>query len=276
MNFLVLPDAAHVARYVSSLVVATIRGCPTAVIALPTGKTPLPVYAALTPRLKAGEVDASRVDWFALDEFLGKEIPVEATFRRFLLSRFVEPAGLAPERLFTMCAACDDPVAEASRYETAIQAAGGIALALLGLGGNGHVAFNEPGSPRDGRCGLRTLSETTRQANEYLFSGRWSTCPSKPGGRSRMVDGRRGNGSVDHSGTMPNRTESLVPSHGLSMGIGTLLEARRILVAATGAGKANIVARLAASEPDEALPASLLKLHPDCTIVLDEEAAEGM
>lgn len=241
MNFLVLPDAAHVARYVSSLVVATIRGCPTAVIALPTGKTPLPIYAALTPRLKAGEVDASRVDWFALDEFLGKEVLVETTFRRFLLARFIEPAGLAPERLFTMCATCDDPVAEASRYETAIQAAGGLTLALLGLGGNGHVAFNEPGSPRDGRCGLRTLSETTRQANEYLFS-------SPP----------------------------QVPTHGLSMGIGTLLEARRILVAATGAGKANIVARLALSEPDEALPASLLKLHPDCTIVLDEEAAEGM
>lgn len=241
MNFLVLPDAVHVARYVSSLVVATIRGCPSAAVALPTGKTPLPIYAALAPRLAAREVDASQVSWFALDEFLGKGVPEDATFRRFLLSRFIEPAGLPPQRLFAMCSACDDPAAEAARYEESIRAAGGLTLALLGLGGNGHIAFNEPGSPRDDRTGVRALAESTRLANGYLF---------------------------------PPSTS--VPSHGLSMGIGTLLDARKILVAATGEGKANIVARLSASPPDEALPASLLKLHPDCTIVLDEGAAEGM
>ncbi|MBM4352759.1 MAG: glucosamine-6-phosphate deaminase [Deltaproteobacteria bacterium] len=241
MNFLVLPDAAHVARYVSSLVVSTIRGCPTAAVALPTGKTPLPIYAALAPRLATREVEASRASWFALDEFLGKEVPVEATFRHFLLSRFIAPAELSPDRLVTLCTACDDPAAEAARYEEAIRCAGGLQLALLGLGGNGHVAFNEPGSPRDGRTGLRPLTELTRQANEYLFS----SAPQ-------------------------------VPTHGLSMGIGTLLEARRLVVAATGTGKANIVARLAASDPDEALPASLLKLHPDCTVVLDEAAAGGI
>ncbi len=241
MNLLVLPDAAHVARYVSSLVQSTIRTCPTAAIALPTGKTPLPIYAALAPRLAARKVDASGVSWFALDEFLGKEVPPEATFRHFLLTRFIEPAGLSPERLFTLCSASDDPAAEAARYESAIRDAGGLALALLGLGGNGHIAFNEPGSPRDGRTGLRPLTESTRQANQYLFT-----------------------------------SASAVPQLGLSMGIGTLLEARRIVMAATGSGKADIVARLAASEPDEALPASLLKRHLDCTVVLDEEAAAGL
>jgi glucosamine-6-phosphate deaminase len=182
-------------------------------------------------------MDLSRVRWFALDEFLGA-VPAAATFGHFLRQRLVAACRVPEQCLHVLHAGCADPVQEGARYEAEIAAAGGLDLAILGIGENGHIGFNEPGTPFCSRTGHRLLDEKTRRANAYLFA--------------RLED---------------------VPVQGISMGIGTILSARAVLLLAVGAGKAEVMERLAAASPEPSLPASALKTHGNVLAVMDEEAA---
>ena len=238
MDIRIFEDAGEVAEAAVALIVDQVLSKPGMNVAVPTGRTPMEMYRRLVAAHRAGVVDLGRVRWFALDEFLGIPSDQAGSFRRWLLERLVLPAGLDPARLHSLRGDTEDPAAEAAAYEARIRDAGGLDLALLGLGHNGHLAFNEPGTPGDSRAGPRPLTQATREANAYLF----------PAGE--------------------------VPAHGMSMGLGTLVEARRLILLATGASKAAAVEAL--TRPDitvEACPAALLRDHPDAAVLLDRAAA---
>lgn len=200
---------------------------------LPTGHTPLPVYAALRQRREAGALEGS-ADVFQLDEYVGLE-PEDPRSYRAYLARELAGSGLRLSAGLDGTAA--DPALECARYQDLLDQAP-IDLAVLGLGRNGHVAFNEPGSlPGDG---VRTiiLSEGTREAAAPDF------------------------GSLES-----------VPTHAFTVGLRTLLEARELLVLVTGEVKAEALAAMFDGPPRSAFPASLLRMHPHLTVLCDQEAA---
>lgn len=234
----VVNGPAEVARMVASILLEELLANPCAAVALPTGRTPLPLYKYLAslPQTKRDALAQAR--WFALDEFVGDQLPLQSTFRHFLLEHFVGPLALGPDRLESMSCHLESAHEEAESYERRMASAGGLALAILGIGGNGHIAFNEPGTAFDSRTGVIRLTAATRLANGYLFEN-----------------------------------EESVPTQGLTMGIGTILESRRIILLATGESKAEIIGRLLSGDSTTDLPASALKLHRNCDVIVDRDAA---
>ncbi|WP_118136962.1 glucosamine-6-phosphate deaminase [Oceanicella sp. SM1341] len=233
----VLPDAEAVAGEAARLIGDHLAAEPAAVLGLATGRTPLGIYRRLAARHAAGGLSFARATSFNLDEYrgLGPDHPASfaAYMRRELFGRVDLPASRAH-----VPPGLGDAAEAAARYEAQIAAAGGIGLQLLGIGRNGHIGFNEPGAPFDSRTREVVLDESTREANAPDF---------------------------------PPGTE--VPARALTMGIGTILEARRILLVATGAAKAEALRRAFRAPPDTACPASALTAHPDLTLVCDRAAA---
>ena len=236
MEFVIKENPSEVADYAAGIVSSVIAAKPDAAIAVPTGKTPLPLFERLSGMAQRREPALDLVRWFALDEFIGPAVPRESTFAFLLEERLLNPAGIPHKQLHTLEGSAPEPDREAQRYEQLIAARGGLDLAILGLGRNGHIGFNEPGTPFSSRTGVRRLTESTCRANAYLFPA------------------------------------STVPDEALTMGIATLMEARKVLVLATGPVKAGIVRQLATLKPDTTVPATALKAHDDCVIVVDTAA----
>lgn len=236
MKFVKLSNNDEVAQSAAELISKIDTSGTSPVVALPTGKTPLQLYKHLVQQQKAGKLALGSFTWFALDEFCGVGVPRESTFGSYLETHFILPAGLSVSSLHALDFRSTDPDAEAARYEQSIAKAGGLDLAILGIGHNGHIGFNEPGTSFASRTGSRNLAPRTREANAYLFA------------------------------------DSDMPYDAISMGIGTIMEANRILLLATGESKAEIIHRLSETAPTTALPASALKNHPNCIVLVDEEA----
>jgi len=243
VDYKVLDNAEAVADFAAKTIAGVVRLDPMARIALPTGKTPLPMYERLVRMHGSGTPDMSMVQWFALDDFSNVSIPEECTFAWFLRERLIRKAGLPESNLHAPNPKAIDANAEGRRFEDTIRGLGGLTLAVLGIGANGHIAFNEPGTPFGSRTGLRILAGPSRQANAYLF---------------------------------PHCRLDSVPTTAISMGIGTIMEAERVMLIATGAGKAEIMRRLRVELPSQKLPASALLEHPDCIAVMDRAAAAPM
>jgi glucosamine-6-phosphate deaminase len=231
------PDSA--ARALAADVAAAIRSNPALVVALPTGRTPVALYRYLTELHQDGAIDFSRVTTFNLDEFEGIGPSDPRSYRTFLQRHLFGRINLSPRRVHCLNGGAGDPDAECERYERAIARAGGIDLLLLGLGRNGHVGFNEPGDFLVARTHRAKLAAATRHANRALFG-------------SRTAD---------------------VPRAALSIGIGTILEARRIVLMATGTAKARPVERMVNGPVTPRLPASFLQLHRAVDLWLDRAAA---
>lgn len=239
MKFEVLKSPLDVAAFAALVIERVVSEVPGCAVALPTGKTPLLLYRQLAERCREVPDLFRGVHWFALDDFWCPGIPAESRFSNFLLKRFIEPAGLRVENFHFLDSDAVSAEAEGERYEELIRSCGGLELAVLGLGLNGHIAFNEPGTPVDSRTGRRDLTDRSRQANAYLFGDSFDA----------------------------------TPCHGITLGLGTLLEARRIMVIATGSSKADPVLSLRlADEFKSSFPASALTLHSNVTLVTDIEA----
>ena len=161
MQLCVEADAPAVASVVADIVCALVDVHPRAVLALPTGATPLPVYRELARRRRLGQMNFSDITVFLLDEYIGLAPPDPRSFRAFGEHHLVEPLGLRPHHFFALDGTAADLSAECAAFETSIAAAGGIDLAVLGLGRNGHVAFNEPGSAPDSRTRVVQLAPDT-------------------------------------------------------------------------------------------------------------------
>lgn len=215
---------------------------PGLVLGLPTGRTPLPMYRQLVNLHRNGDADFSRASTFNLDEFVGVAPGDPGSYRSFMERELFGQLNIAPQRIHFLDGSAPDLAAECLRYERAIRRAGGIDLLLLGLGVNGHIGFNEPSDGLEGQTHVARLAPTTRQANAAMFAG------------------RRGG----------------VPRRALSMGIGTILRARRIVLLATGSAKAEAVRKLVLGTITTRMPASLLQVHPAAEVWLDADAAAGL
>ena len=181
----------------------------------------------------------SRASTFNLDEFAGIDGNHPGSFRTFMDDHLFAGVNLRPERIHFLDGAAVDLDAECERYEAAIAGAGGIDLQILGIGSNGHIGFNEPGDDLPVRTHRVRLMESTRRDNAALFGHE----PSK------------------------------VPREALSMGIGTILHARRIVLVATGDKKAECIRQSVNGRITTRVPASMLQVHPDVEMLLDERAA---
>ncbi|BAE51538.1 glucosamine-6-phosphate deaminase [Paramagnetospirillum magneticum] len=239
MRVLIEPNGPSVAERAASLVGALALSKPDCVIGLAAGATPLAMYARLTD--PARSLDFSRATIFGLDEYLGLGEEHPASCALTLRQHFIDKAGIPPSRVHLLDGrAAEDLPAYCAAYEERIAAAGGLDLQILGLGVNGHIGFNEPGSGLACRTRLVGLRRSTRRTNAPIFA------PAE------------------------------VPKAALTTGIGTILAARRILLLATGPAKAEAVAKMIEGPVSAVIPASALQLHPDAVVILDEAAAAGL
>lgn len=235
----IVPDRESAGEIAAVLVASLIRSRPDAVLGLATGSTPLPVYTALRRRL-AG-TDVSRVRGFALDEYVGIDPAHPESYRSVITREVVEPLGLTPSLVQVPDGSLEGAGSAGERYEAAIAAAGGVDLQLLGIGSNGHIGFNEPGSSLASRTRMKTLAEQTRRDNARFFP------------------------SIDD-----------VPVWCITQGIGTILEARRLVLLAFGESKAAAVAGAVEGPVTASLPGSAIQLHPRTTVLVDEAAASRL
>lgn len=228
----------EVAQYTALRLLDKIQTKPEAVLGLATGGTMEPVYARLVEGLRQNPTDLSRLTTFNLDEYIGLAPSHPQSYRYYMDEHLFDTLNLSQERVHLPDGMAEDRVGACGAYSAAIQALGGLDMQLLGIGSNGHIGFNEPYTPFSSRTHVIELSEQTRRDNGRFFSH-------------------------------PDE----VPTHALTLGIQDILEAKEILLVATGPNKAEIMAELFHSPVDEVLPASALKQHGKVTIVLDSEAA---
>lgn len=243
INLRVCETSAEVAVEASEIIANLVRVRPDAVIGLATGSTPEQTYARLAEQHHSEGLEFRRVTSFNLDEYWGLDGDHDQSYRYFMNDRLFRKIDIRPWNTHVLNGLAANPDLECRAFETGIRAAGGIDLWLLGIGTNGHVAFNEPGSPVDSRTRLVNLAPSTIEANS---------------------DGRF------------FKDAASVPRFALSAGIGTIREARRILLLATGDRKAGAVAQALEGPPTTDCPASLLQSHPDCTFIVDREAASEL
>ena len=212
-----------------------------AVLGVATGASPLSCYAALARRIAAGELDLSEASAFALDEYVGLPRGHEESYEQVIRRTVTEPLGLDPARVHTPDGFADDVEAAAAGYERAIAGAGGVDVQILGVGANGHVGFNEPSSSLASRTRIKSLDDRTRRDNARFFA------------------------SLDE-----------VPRHCLTQGLGTIMDARAVVLIAQGAAKADAVRGVVEGPVTAMCPGSVLQLHRTVTVVIDEAAASGL
>ncbi|NUT70134.1 glucosamine-6-phosphate deaminase [Pseudarthrobacter sp. C4D7] len=217
-----------------------LRRKPDAVLGLATGSSPLPVYDELAARHERG-LDFSRASAFALDEYVGLPAGHPESYREVVRREFTSRVNIAPGNVHGPDGSAADIPAACAAYEEAIAAAGGIDLQLLGVGTDGHIGFNEPGSSFTSRTRIKSLIEQTRRDNARFF------------------------GSLAE-----------VPHHVLTQGLGTIMAARHVILLATGAQKAQAVSDFIEGPVAAVCPASILQFHPHATILLDEAAASAL
>lgn len=222
----------------ASLFAAQILLKPNSVLGFATGSTPLPVYAALSALFTRGVLSFSAVSTFNLDEYAGMDRAHEQSYYRFMRDHLFSKVDLREENCHLPDGNAEDPEVECRRYEAAIAAAGGIDLQLLGIGHNGHIGFNEPSDDFPANTHCVALTERTIEANKRFFA------------------------SADE-----------VPRRALTMGIGTIMRARGIVLVISGTDKAEIAARALRGPVTPKVQASILQFHPNVTVILDEAAA---
>jgi glucosamine-6-phosphate deaminase len=235
----VFSSADGLARALARDVARRLAGNPRLVLGLPTGRTPIPFYEEIVRLYGANRVDFGQTTTFNLDEFLGLEPDDPGSYRAFMQRHLFDHVNIAPRRIHVLNGATDSVGRECARYERAIARAGGIDVQILGLGLNGHIGFNEPGRALAARTHCTRLTRATRHANAALFGDRLAA----------------------------------VPHQALSMGMATILQARRIILIASGASKARCVERMIGGPVTPRLPASFLQLHANAEVWVDRAAA---
>jgi glucosamine-6-phosphate deaminase len=208
------------------------------VLGFATGRTPLGVYQRLIELNRKGEMDFSQVVTFNLDEYLGLNESHPQSFAYYMDHNFFQQVNIKRENIFKLKGKPDDIERHCREYEEKIRAVSGIDLQLLGVGRNGHIGFNEPSSSLTSRTRAKALTQSTIEANAALFK---------------------------------NKEE--VPRHCLTMGIGTILDAKQILLLASGKEKCYAIKGCVEGPITASVPASALQLHPQAEIIVDEEAA---
>jgi len=232
----IVRNADEAGEVAATMIEKLVRRDPDAVLGLATGSTPLTTWRALAAR----KLDLSRVRGFALDEYVGLPSGHPESYRSVIDREVVEPLGLTPELIHVPRGTAPFDTA-GQDFENAIVDAGGVDLQVLGIGRTGHVGFNEPGSSLSSLTRVKTLTEQTRRDNARFFS------------------------SPDE-----------VPTHCITQGLGTILRARELVLLAFGEAKAAVVAGAVEGPVTASLPGSVLQLHPEVTVIVDEAAASEL
>jgi glucosamine-6-phosphate deaminase len=218
----------------AKIVIETVQNKPNAVLGLATGSTPIGLYNELIDDHAKNGTSYRKICTFNLDEYVGLEGSHPQSYLYFMRQHLFNHIDISPENTFIPNGKAEDTMKECERYEELIKEKGGIDLQILGIGQNGHIGFNEPGTSFSSRTHIIQLTESTRQANSRFFS------------------------SMDE-----------VPTHAVTVGIQTIMESRKILLLVSGQAKMEAFKRLLSDEIDESFPASVLKLHNDVTVITD-------
>ena len=237
MRVIIESSADEVSRRGAKFIAGLVRRKPDCVLGLATGGTPLGVYAELIRMHREDDLDFSQVTTFNLDEYVGLAATHLQSYRHFMQSNLFDHVNLAPSKTHIPDGRALDFQAHCRQYEQRITDAGGIDLQLLGIGSDGHIAFNESGSSMGSRTRLKTLASETIRDNARFFGG-----------------------------------EAQVPRLAITMGVGTILESRQCLLLAMGKGKAAAVRSTIEGPVTAQVTASALQLHQDVIVVVDHEA----
>lgn len=237
MKIIITDSYEEMSREAANVIAECVKENPECVLGLATGSTPIGLYAELVKDNKAGEISFKDVLTFNLDEYRGLDPEHHQSYRYFMQDNLFNHVDIVPENTHVPNGFNPDAEAACAEYEELIAEAGGLDLQLLGLGHNGHIGFNEPTDHFPLTTNCVQLTESTIQANSRLFD------------------------SIDE-----------VPREAYTMGIGTIMKAKKILVVANGEGKAEIVKKAFFGPVVPQVPASVLQLHPDVTVIVDEAA----
>lgn len=238
MQVIIEPDYHSMSRKAAQLVTGFVSRRPACVLGLPTGDTALGFYMELVDAHKRKVADFGKIKIFNLDEYVGLTASDRGSYAFYMYSNFLSQVKLAKGSANIPDGTADDLDAECERYENEIASAGGLDLAVLGIGVNGHIGFNEPGTPFDAPCHVVKLSPQTISDNQHHFG-----------------------------------TSEEMPDHAITMGLGTIMGARKIVLIASGPKKANAIRELVMGHMDREFPASTLHAHDDVTVIVDEAAA---
>ena len=238
----VIAPPAELARLAADAVEAVLRSRAAPVLGVATGSSPLAVYDELARRHREQGLSFARAQAFMLDEYVGLAADHPERYRNVIEVELVSRVDLAPGAVHGPDGLADDLPAACAAYEAAIVDAGGVDLQLLGIGSDGHIAFNEPGSSLASRTRIKTLTRQTREDNARFFDGDLAA----------------------------------VPEHCLTQGLGTIMEARHVVLLATGRAKAEAVHHLAEGAVSAMWPATVLQHHPHVTVLVDDAAASRL
>ena len=241
VNLIIAKDPAEVGRLAADIFQELINAKPDCVLGLATGSTPLPLYRELIQREKDGKLSFAKVRSANLDEYKGLTGDHPQSYRYFMNENLFNHVSIDPANTMVPNGLVEDADAMCAAYEAAIEAMGGIDIQLLGIGHDGHIGFNEPCDHFPAATHEVELEEITRQANKRFFN------------------------SIDE-----------VPTAAYTMGCGTVMSARKVLLIATGKDKAEIVKQSFFGPVTPMVPASILQFHPDCTVIVDEAAASAL
>ncbi|MCK0150102.1 glucosamine-6-phosphate deaminase [Marivita sp. S6314] len=241
MKVLILPDQQTAITRAADIVADTVTKQPDAVLGLATGGTMVPLYSELAQRHREAGLSFAQTTSFNLDEYIGLSPDHPCSYHHFMQETFFDHVDIDPSRTHLPKGDAPDPRIASDAYEALIAKAGGIDLQLLGIGQNGHIGFNEPTASLGSRTRVKTLTHSTRQANQRYFA------------------------SFDET-----------PKYAITTGVATILESRMCLLIATGEAKAKAVADMIEGPLTAVCPASALQLHARATIVLDEAAAGAL
>ena len=236
MEFITVKSYEEMSKKAAEIIAAQMILKPDSVLGLATGSTPIGLYNELAGM----NLDFSKIVSYNLDEYYPISPDNDQSYRYFMNQNLFSRVNIDINNTHVPNGMAEDPDAECKAYDEAIEAAGGIDLQLLGIGQNGHIGFNEPDTALEVRTHVTGLTESTIKANARFFA-----------------------------------SEADVPTKALTMGIGTILNAKKIIILANGAAKHEAVAKMLAGKLDTSCPASMLNLHRDVTVICDELAYQG-
>ncbi|ACE83365.1 glucosamine-6-phosphate deaminase [Cellvibrio japonicus] len=241
MKVVILNDAAAVARYGADLFIRQIHKKPDSVLGLATGSTPVALYKELILAYREGRVTFKQVSSFNLDEYLGLDAAHPQSYRYFMNEQLFNHIDIDKAHTLVPPGDAADPIAACALYEKAIAQRGGIDVQLLGIGRNGHIGFNEPSSSLMSRTRVKTLTRATIDDNARFFA-----------------------------------PDEYQPHLSITMGIGTILESKKVVLLATGENKADAIKATVEGPLTAACPASALQLHEQAVLIIDEAAASKL
>ena len=242
MEVVILPDAARIGSVAADAIENLLTRKPDAVLGLATGSSPLSIYDELAARCAAGRVSFKQAKGFTLDEYVGLPADHPERYRNVIDTAFASRVDFPPGAVAGPDGLAVDVPAACAAYEEAITAAGGIDLQILGIGTDGHIGFNEPGSSLASRTRIKTLTHQTRMDNARFFGG-----------------------DLD-----------AVPTHCLTQGLGTIMAARHVVLVSTGRSKAQAIHQLVEGPVSALWPATILQHHPHVTVLIDDAAARRL